>query len=184
VRQLDAGPVADGESVPIAPLDTAAEIENRLAAACIPLLARTLPLLGAGSLAFTPQDEAEATYCRRLQKEDGALDFTAPAAVLAARINGLFPWPGCTFAWDGQPVKPGRADTRQGDGPPGEILGTDSEGLLVGTGQGILRLRCLQRAGGRMLPATDFLRGFPMGSGARLASRPMPALVGPVPFKS
>src|SRR5476651_1655619 len=95
VRQLDAGPVADVERVPIASLDTAEEVEAKLAAATVPLVARALPRLRDGALTFRPQDDAAATYCRRLEKADGALDFSAPARTLAARVNGLFPWPGC-----------------------------------------------------------------------------------------
>jgi methionyl-tRNA formyltransferase len=95
VRKLDAGPIADAERVPIHARDTAADIETNLAAACWPLVARTLPKLSGETLALTPQDETQATYCRRLTKDDGVLDFAAPAAVLAARINGLFPWPCC-----------------------------------------------------------------------------------------
>src|SRR6478736_6128247 len=110
VLQLDAGPVADVERVAIDPLDTAADVEAKLAQACVPLLQRGLPAIIAGTQAFTPQREADATFCRRLAKEDGVLDFAAPAAALAARINGLNPWPGCAVEISGQPVKLGRAD--------------------------------------------------------------------------
>jgi methionyl-tRNA formyltransferase len=110
VRELDAGPVADAERVAIGPRDTAAEVEARLAAACVPLLARSLPRLAAGSLAFAPQDPAAATFCRKLEKTDGALDFAAPATALAARCNGLFPWPACSFEFAAQPIKIGQAD--------------------------------------------------------------------------
>jgi methionyl-tRNA formyltransferase len=65
---------------------------------------------------------------------------------------------------------------------PGAVLGADAEGLLVDTGLGILRLRKLQRPGGRMLPAAEFLRGLPVAPGTPLASTPMPPLVGRVPF--
>jgi methionyl-tRNA formyltransferase len=177
VRRLDAGPVADMERVPVAALDTAIEIEAALAAACLPLLARALPKLRDGSLAFEAQDESAATYCRRLEKEDGVLDFTAPAAALAARINGLYPWPACSVALNGQTVKLGLADTKDGVGLAGEICGADTTGLLVGTGSGVLRLRRLQRPGGRMLEAEEFLRGFPVPEGTRLESHPMPELL-------
>jgi methionyl-tRNA formyltransferase len=180
VRRLDAGPIADAERVPIGPLDTAAEIDARLGQACVPLLRRALPRLVAGELTLTPQDEAAATYCRKLTKEDGALDFSAPAATLAARINGLFPWPACTAEINGQTVKLGLADAAEATeagAPPGRVLGADAHGLLVTTGAGALRLRRLQRPGGRLLPAADFLRGFPVAPGTQLASRPMPALV-------
>lgn len=192
VRRLDAGPVADVARVPIGPQDTAIEIEARLAAACVSLLTRTLPALRAGDLAFVAQDEAQATYCRRLQKTDGALDFAVPASQLAARINGLFPWPACGVEINGQSIKFGLADVRPepagqpaglAQGPAGQVLGHDEEGLLIATGEGVLRVRRLQRPGARMLPAVEFLRGFPVALGLQLVSRPMLPLVGPAPFR-
>jgi methionyl-tRNA formyltransferase len=184
VRQLDAGPVGAVETVPIGPLDTAAELSAKLAAACPALLARTLPLVARGELSFAEQDAARVSYCRRLDKEDGALDFAAPAASLAARINGLFPWPGCMAEVAGQPVKFGLADARPGPaGEPGQVLGCDGEGLLIGAADGVLRVRRLQRPGGRLLEAAEFLRGFPLAPGLRLPSRSMPSLVADRPFR-
>jgi methionyl-tRNA formyltransferase len=179
VRELDAGPVAGVERVPIGPLDTASEVEEGLSHASVPLVARILPKLARGELACADQDPARATFCRRLAKEDGVLDFNSSASVLAARINGLFPWPGCTVTMAGQQVRLGLADAVQsGPGPaPGTVLGADAEGLRVATGAGMLRLRRLQRPGGRMLPAAEFLRGFPVGAGTLLASHPMPTLL-------
>lgn len=187
VRELDAGPVADVERVAIGPLDTAAEVEQKLSAACVPLMGRTLPLLARDRLAFVEQNHLQATYCRRLDKGDGVLDFAAPAAVLAARVNGLFPWPCCAVEISGQPVRLGLADApgaagERGAGAapehlPGTVTGTDSEGLLVSTGGGTLRLRRLQRPGGRMLPAHEFLNGFPVPPGTLLPSRAMPPLL-------
>jgi methionyl-tRNA formyltransferase len=183
VLRLDAGPVADVERVPIAPLDTALEVEAKLARACVPLLRRCLPAIADGTQRFTAQDDSRATFCRRLTKADGVLDFNAPAPTLAARINGLHPWPGCAIELLGQPVKLGLADAVAAPaGKPGAVLGSDADGLLVGTGQGALRLRRLQRAGGRMLPAGEFLRGFAVAAGTTIASSPMPALVATQPF--
>ncbi|MDB6128230.1 MAG: methionyl-tRNA formyltransferase, partial [Verrucomicrobia bacterium] len=183
VKKLDAGPVADVERVAIDPLDTAADIERKLSASCVPLLARALPKLRDGTLAFIPQDEGSATYCRRLEKADGTLEFTQPAAVLAARINGLFPWPACTVSLAGQDVKLGSADVLPGAGNPGEVIGSDETGLKIGTAEGVLRVRRLQRPGGRMLPAREFLLGFSAPIGTTLASRPMTPLVANAPFR-
>ena len=185
VRRLDAGPVADCERVGIGPLDTAADVEARLAAAAVPLLARAWPRLAAGTLGFAPQDESAATFCRRLGRPDGALDFTFPAAALAARINGLFPWPACSVELRGQTLRLGLADAPADDTrpdgaeapPPGVVLGRDSVGLRVQTGTGVLRLRRLQRPGGKMLDADAFLRGFPVAPGERLPSEPLTSLV-------
>jgi methionyl-tRNA formyltransferase len=184
VRELDAGPVGDVERVAIAPLDTAQEVEIRLAAAAIPLLARTLPLLGQGRLSFRAQDPARASFCRRLGKPDGVLDFLAPASVLSARINGLHPWPSVAVDIAGSAVKLGLSEALPAESglAPGTVIGPDREGLLVGAGSGTLRLRRLQRPGGRMLGADEFLRGFPVEAGTVLSSRPMPPLVAALPF--
>jgi methionyl-tRNA formyltransferase len=186
VRKLDAGPIGDVERVPIGELDTALDVEAKLAAACVPLLRRALPRLAEGALTFAEQNETQATFCRKLEKEDGALDFAGSARELAARINGLFPWPACSIELNDQPIKLGLADVAAGasDGGhlPGTVVGSDPHGLLVQCGHGVLRLRRLQRPGGKMLDAADFLRGFAISPGAKIRSRPMPALVGVTPF--
>ncbi len=186
VLRLDAGPIIGVERVKIGALDTVSEVEEKLSEACVPLLAHCLPRIAADAQDYTLQNESEATYCRRLEKADGVLDFQAPAKLLSGRINGLMPWPGCAVEIKGQPVKLGLADvsslTELNPAEPGVVIGTDPEGLLVGTGQGTLRLRLLQRPGGRMMPAAEFLRGFPVAPGTRLDSRPMPPLVAREPF--
>ena len=190
VRQLDAGPFADCERVSIGPRDTALSIEEKLSTACVPLLACTLPKLASGELVFVGQDHTAATFCRRLWKDDGRLDFAAPATVLAARINGLFPWPACSVELDGQPLKIGLADVSTdpevchllSDKLPGTVLGVDAEGLLVATGEGVLRCLRLQKPGGKMLGAPEFLRGSPIAAGTVLPSAPLPALVASTPF--
>jgi len=185
VRALDAGPVAAIERVPISPLDTAADVETRLAESCIPLLAGSLPRLVQGGLEFVPQVESAVTYCRKLRKSDGVLDFSQPAARLAARINGLYPWPSCQVQIGETVVRLGQADALVGpeNAQPGTVLGADPEGLAVATASGVVRLRRLQRPGGRMLPAAEFLRGFPISPGTRLESHPMPRLVDRVPLR-
>lgn len=185
VRELDAGPLADFERVSIDALDTALAIETKLSTARGPLIARALPRFATGELIFKEQDHGAATFCRRLEKADGALDFNATASALAARINGLFPWPTCTFEFSVQPIKIGLAEAlpETTAAVPGTILGADADGLRIATAEGVLRLRQLQRPGGRMLSATEFLRGFPLPSGTVLPSQPMPALLGPTPFR-
>lgn len=191
VLELDAGPVGDVERVPIAPLDTTMEVKSKIAAACVPLLQRSLPRIADESLAFIDQDQMNATYCRRLAKADGAVDFARPAEELAARINGLMPWPACTTEINGLTIKLGLADVCQaaeGETPehaglaPGIVVGNGTDGLLVATGDGILRLRRLQRPGGKMLSAVEFGRGMPVPAGTQLPSRPLPILVAEKPF--
>jgi methionyl-tRNA formyltransferase len=100
-------------------------------------------------------------------------------------VNGLHPWPSVTVEIAGVAVKLGQADTVEGTaaGAPGTVSGSDAHGVLVATGAGTLRLRRLQRPGGRMLEAAEFLRGFPIPAGTVLASQPLPVLSAAQPFK-
>lgn len=187
VLRLDAGPVADVERVPIAPTDSAIEVESKLAAACVPLMRRVLPGVRDGTLVFRPQDDAQATFCRKLEKSDGVLDFSVPAAMLAARINGLYPWPACSVEINGQPIKFGLAEAapvaEAASVAPGTVLAGAADALSIATGEGVLLVRQLQRPGGKMLGAAEFLRGFPIAAGTVLPSTPMPALVAREPFR-
>jgi methionyl-tRNA formyltransferase len=57
------------------------------------------------------------------------------------------------------------ASTSSSMGAPGTVLAVSPEGIAVGTGEGALRITQLQRAGGKRLPAGDFLRGFELRPG-------------------
>lgn len=190
VLRLDAGPVLDVERVPIGAEDTAAVVEEKLAQACVPLLARSLAAALQPDPPVRAQDDSLVTFTRRLRKDDGQLDFRVPAAVLARRINALFPWPGTSFEFSGETIKVGLAAAETAHAPigeatvPGTVLEAADGALRIATGEGIVRLLRLQRPGGRLLPAAEFLRGHPIAAGTLLASRPMPELISPVPFRS
>ncbi len=184
VPKMDAGPIIDQEKVAVGRTETAPELEARMAQACVPLLQRNLPGMAAGKVAKREQDHEAATYTRKLQKTDAELDFLQPASVLARRINALQPWPGARFSRGDAVIRVGRADWEPGMAPgsPGTILGLREGALCVASGDGVLRLLELQRPGGRMLPADDFLRGLSIAPGEAVESGSMPPLVSEVPF--
>ncbi|MBC2593565.1 methionyl-tRNA formyltransferase [Ruficoccus amylovorans] len=182
VPKMDAGPVLDTEAVAVEPLDTGASVREKLSAATVPLLARNLDALLSGRAVFNEQDESAVTYCRKLEKTDGQLDFTAPAHVLASRINGLDPWPGC-FCEVGETRLKVRQALALGSAvapehlAPGSVIEAGREGVDIATGNGVLRILQLQRPGGKMLPARDFLSGFDLPEGTRLEGGEMRELL-------
>ncbi|MFA5257248.1 MAG: methionyl-tRNA formyltransferase, partial [Opitutales bacterium] len=181
VKKMDAGARYDVEEVPIGPADTRSSLADKLALACVPLLARALPRLAAGDLLFEPQDESRASYCRILDKDDSNLDFNAPARELHDRCRAFHLWPGTCFELQGQRIRLGSSaipeDAPTNGAAPGTVLESGAgQGLLVATGSGALSMLTLQRPGGKMLPAAEFLRGMPIPSGTVLESRPMKPL--------
>ena len=181
VSRMDAGPIVDSEITPIAPDDDGPRLREKLSSACIPLLRRNLPALLAGEATETSQNEKAATYCRKLRKTDGALDFSVPAAVLARRVSAFRGWPGSWFDVQGVRVKVGSVKIVEscGDRVPGQVFLPSSREVVIATPEGALSLLELQRPGGRMMPTAEFLSGFPFAEGELVGSQTLSELLIP-----
>jgi methionyl-tRNA formyltransferase len=170
VKEMDAGGVADVERVCICETDTGPDLRAKVGAAVVPLLRRNLRAVLAGELDFVEQDPEQVTYCRKIRKEDGVLDFTQSARAIYDRLRAFTPWPGGAFDHGVERIKVGRTSIDSDTSPAvaaGTVLRTDPA-LVVTTGSGTLLFHELQRAGGRMLPVADFLRGYPIKAGELL----------------
>jgi methionyl-tRNA formyltransferase len=166
---LDEGPVLATETLQIGPLDTAGTLHDRMAEAGAALLAATLPRIEAGTAVETPQAEEGATYAKKIRPKEARIDWTKPGRAIDWKIRGLSPFPGAWFelATDKGPVRVKALLSRfeDADGPPGQVL---DDALLIGTGEGAVRLLRVQREGRGAQDAADFLRGTPVAPGARL----------------
>lgn len=164
---LDTGPMLHKESLPIADTDTAGTLHDKLAALGARLIADALPRLERGELAGEPQPAEGVTYAAKLEKAEAVLDWRLPAAALVRAVHAFNPFPGAVARIDGQAVKIWRAAPAAGADEPGKVLAAGADGIIVACGEGALRLTELQKAGGRRLPAADFLRGFTLRPGQR-----------------
>jgi len=170
VKKMDAGGVADFEAVRISQQDTGPELRVKVGEAVVPLLRRNLAAMLTGELQFTQQDTSLVTYCRKMRKEDGAVDFTLPAVTIYNRLRAFTPWPGGYFDHGEVRIKIGRTSVEIDESvsaEPGTVLST-SPAVRVATANGVLCCHELQRPGARMLPVEDFLCGYTLAEGDRL----------------
>ncbi|HSF02522.1 MAG TPA: methionyl-tRNA formyltransferase, partial [Solirubrobacterales bacterium] len=167
---LDTGPMLLRRAISIGPDETTAELTPRLARLGAELLVETLRELERGALRPEPQDPAQATHAPILKKEDGRIDWTQPAPVLACRVRGLNPWPGAFTKWGGARLAVWRARAAPGTGAaPGQILGSHADALLVACGAGTtLALLELQPEGRKRMSGAAFALGARPGPDARL----------------
>jgi methionyl-tRNA formyltransferase len=159
---MDTGPILAQADCPIAADDTTASLTAKLAELGSQLLIETLPAWLAGEIAARPQDDAQATYCRPLRKEDGRLDWTRSADYLDRQVRACDPWPGAYTTWEGQRLKVLRARPVagwQGEAEPGTVVELEAGGLAVVAGQGALQLLEVQLAGKKPMAAGPFARG-------------------------
>jgi methionyl-tRNA formyltransferase len=135
-------------------------------------MVRALAALSRGSLSATPQASEGVTYAAKISKEEARIDWARSAAELDCHIRGLTPFPGAYFevTRDGKPtrIKPLRVTPIDAKGTPGEILSVKN-GITIACGTGALCITELQRAGKGPMKADDFLRGFSLTLGERLA---------------
>jgi methionyl-tRNA formyltransferase len=158
---LDTGDILARAVLPILVSDTQQQVHDSLAPMGAQLLLQVLSNLPDYLARAHKQPTEGITYAHKLKKEEGKIDWSQPAEVSARKIRAFAPWPGSFCTWGEQTLKIGMAHAISHDtnSPVGTVLGLDTQGLLVVTGDGVLCLHSLQRAGGKMLAAADFSKG-------------------------
>jgi len=163
---LDTGPMLLRESLPIAAADTAGSLHDALAALGAKLALQALDRLAGGeSLPETPQPAEGATYAKKIDKAEARIDWTRGADEVWRQVRGLSPFPGAWCKYRGERLKVLAAEPADGAGEPGTAIDAN---LAIACGRGAIRLIRLQRAGGGITGAAEFLRGHPLPPGTRL----------------
>ncbi|MGB5257666.1 MAG: methionyl-tRNA formyltransferase [Woeseiaceae bacterium] len=162
---LDCGPVYLTESLRIDSEETAGSLHDRLAKLGGELLAANLDDILEQRIQPVAQDEAEASYAGKVEKQDAKLDWARSAAELERQVRAYNPVPGAFFfvpadnsaegdmlrikCWRARPVA-GR------DAEPGTVLASGADGVVVACGSDALSLLELQLPGKRRIAAREF----------------------------
>jgi methionyl-tRNA formyltransferase len=159
--KLDSGPILARAPVAIADSDTTATLSQKLAIVGAGLLGEALSGWIRGEIKPRPQNEAEASYCRTITKDEGEIDWRLPAVELWRRVRAFYPWPGSYSRWRGKTLKIIEAAplAAKASVKAGEVVALDAGGFGVGSGDGILAVQKVQLEGKQALSAADFLRG-------------------------
>lgn len=159
---LDTGAVWLEKIMPLTDADTAASLYPRLAEIGAALMVETLASVAAGTLRPTPQPQDGITIAKKIPKSWGVLDWRQAASRLAAQVRAL---DNVWFEHNGQRLRVQQAAVVERSGQPGLIL---DNALTIACGQQALAVMRLQRPGGKVLPVSDFLRGYPLPAGTLL----------------
>ncbi len=165
---LDTGPTLLREATPITASDTARDLHDRLAEIGARLVLRAL----AERPDPVPQPEEGVTYAAKLDRNDGAIDWTRSADAIDRQIRALTPWPGTRTtlpaeAGDTPVLKILAAHPVPASGDAGRVL---DDLFTVGCGTGALRLDSVQLAGRAAVDGSAFLRGHHLPPGTRLGA--------------
>ncbi|MBN4971304.1 MULTISPECIES: methionyl-tRNA formyltransferase [Stenotrophomonas] len=157
---LDTGPVLLHQELPIAATDTGGQLHDKLAELGAQVLSDGLGLLRAGIKPIArPQPGQGVTYAHKLDKAEAKLDWAQDAGALARTVRAFNPWPIAEATLAGERVRIHGAVALEADHgqAPGTVLAASRDGIDIACGQGALRLRVLQREGGKAITAADYL---------------------------
>lgn len=162
-KGCDTGPILLQKTCAISPDDTSETLLSKLTLIGAQALLDTLEAIDKGTAHATPQDKSQATYAPKIDKKDGALDWSQSAQQLDYAIRAYQPWPlAYAFLHENRinilKAKPLSQTTQA---KPGTIIAVTKQGITVATGQGVLHIEAVQLPSKKPMPISALLNGHP-----------------------
>ena len=146
----------------------------RLAALGAEAAAESVGLVQAGKAPRIPQADEDATFAPAIRREELVIDWGQPAAAVANLIRAFSPRPGARTTRAGELLKVLSAQEGKnpgaGRGMPGVVMEVTSEGFWVAAREGCLLVARVQPAGGKVMVAADYVKGYRLRPGERLGA--------------
>ena len=165
-ENLDEGPVCNQYSLKISEKMNAEELSEKLSLIASEKILDILDNVFDDNLEFKDQDHSKATYAKKIQKLEGKIDWNENVDKIIGKINGLYPYPGAFFSFNGERYKILKAEKSSTTGKPGDIV---SENFEVCCGEGSIKVLSIQREGKRVQQINEFLLGTQIKKGFNIA---------------
>jgi methionyl-tRNA formyltransferase len=157
---LDTGDMIMSSAVEIGKDMTGGELYEQLAELGAELLIQTIENILSGNARRVTQDEAQSSYYPPLNKALAEVDWTKSAQDIHNLVRALDPIMGGIAHMGGETIKIWRTIVQDGSAEPGSLVHADAKnGLVAGTGSGLLRIEEMQAPGGKRMSPSDYLRG-------------------------
>jgi methionyl-tRNA formyltransferase len=163
VKKLDAGPLILSKDFDIHADESAGELTLRLFSESSLLLEDALSKLKDPTFAGVPQDDTQASYCKKIEKDDGLVAWDQSADHIYSRFRAFLPWPGSwTVLSDRRVVIVKMRLTQESSVlPSGSVEWNKStKSLYVHTKDRIIAIEQLKPAGGKIMDAASFWNGL------------------------
>ena len=165
IPELDAGPVMLTSKVKIKKETTFEDLSKSLSTLGSKMILKSLDLIDEGAAKFIPQNESEATYAKKINKDEAKINWNEKARSVIAKINALNPNPGTWFELFGNRVKVIKAQETEETGKPGEII---NKNFTVACSENTVQILELQKEGKNKMTAKEFLKGNKLQIGLNL----------------
>ena len=164
-EKLDSGPVLASKEIELVQNATHGEIEKKLSVVGANLLVENLKRLEEGNSKFIDQVHSEATYAKKIGKDETKISWNLDAHKVLAHIHGLSPSPGAWFEYENERYKVLRAKISTANGKPSIVI---NDNLTIACKSNSIQILELQRQGKNKQTAKEFLLGKKISNGSVL----------------
>ena len=164
-ENLDEGPVCNQYKLKISEKMNSEELSEKLSLLASEKILDILDNIYDDTIKFKDQDHSKATYAKKIQKVEGKIDWNDNADKIIGKINGLYPFPGAFFIFNGERYKILKAEKSYTKGKAGNIISEDFE---ICCGEGSIKVLTIQREGKRVQQINEFLLGTQIKKGANI----------------
>ena len=156
VEELDAGPVMHQDKIQInEKIDTLtlSKVLSKLGANSI---LNAINKIEKGEARFKEQNHSEATYAKKISKEEGRINWNQSAKKVLAKINGLNPNPGAWFQYKNERFKVWKAEIVNKNSDTGKII---DDQLTIACDEQSIKILEIQKEGKSRQLTDQFLLG-------------------------
>ena len=164
-EKLDAGDVSDIFKINILENENAQSLNERLSIMAGEKIFNIIENIFDGNTIYKEQDHENATYTKKIIKSEGKINWNHDAKKIIGQINGLFPFPGAWFLFNGERYKVLKALLSGSSGKPGYVLDNNLE---IACGSNSLKILEIQREGKRAQKTNEFILGTKIKTGSNL----------------
>ncbi len=164
---LDTGDMLNIKTCDITQEDTGSSLHDKLADLGAAALLQTLEDIMANRLQPRPQDDSQATYAHKLDKQEARIDWQKEdAAFIVRKIQAFNSWPVAYTDYNGKSLRlwqarllPLEKDTPQDPASFGKVLAESANGIDILARGGLVRILELQMPGKKRIMVKDFING-------------------------
>ena len=166
-ERLDSGPICSKYKIEISDQDNTEILSEKLSNLSAEKIFENVQKILKDEAIFEDQNEAQATYAKKIKKNEGKINWKEDAYIILAKVNGLYPKPGCWFNFENNRYKILKAVLSGQNKKPGEIL---DEKLTISCGSKSIKVIKIQREGKKPQSVEDFLLGSKLKKGVILSN--------------
>ena len=156
IPELDAGPVLIQSKIKITKEINHQELSDKMSKLGAKLILDALKLIKDNKANFIEQNNSEATYAKKIEKNETKVNWNNAANKVVAKINAFCPNPGCWFELNGTRIKIMKAKEIVSAGVPGTIL---DDKFTIACSKNAVQIIELKKEGKQKMIVNDFLRG-------------------------